>query len=305
MTVELGLGELEGVKISALSLNPILTLRLKDNPTGVSLNANIKVNTFDSEGKALTTVTIPTISIAGNGPSTIVLSTPRNANKYSGNDVTFVAVENLSQLLTSGLPHKIGVDMEVVSNKNEEITIDLKKASQGYEIEYQYEVLLPFEFDGDIDLGYATTISGLGETFAELADTTNGLKVGDVGLVAEFDTTIPFNIVLSAELINAEGTTEGIAARLNINDCVIKGYNKATDGEKKHSKIDLDFDLGESGSLEGLKNADGVKLKFAIYNTDAEVAALAASQFLEGKLKLRVRNGLTIDIFDFLTEEGE
>ena len=161
------------------------------------------------------------------------------------------------------------------------------------------------EFDGDINLAYETNISDLNETFATIADSANGLKVGDVGLFAEFDTTIPFNIVLSAELINAEGTTEGIAARLNINDCVINGYNKATDGEKKHSKIDLDFDLGESGSLEGLKNADGVKLKFAIYNTDAEVSALAASQFLEGKLKLRVRNGLTIDIFDFLTEEGE
>ena len=303
MTVELGLGELGGVEISALSLNPILTLRLKDNPTGVGLNANIKVNTFDSEGKALTTVTIPTISIAGNGPSTIVLSTPHHAPKYEGQDVTFIAMEDLSQLLTRGLPHKIGVDMEVASNKDEEITIDLKKASQGYEIEYQYEVLLPFEFDGDIDLGYSTTISGLGETFAELADTTNGLKVGDVGLVAVLDTTIPFNVVLSAELVNAEGTTDGIAARLNINDCVIKGYNKETDGEKSTSKIDLDFDLGESGSLEGLKAADGIRLKLSIYDTDAKSAALSKDQYIEGKLKLRLRDGLTIDVFDFLKEE--
>lgn len=303
VTVELGLGELGGVEISALSLNPILTLRLKDNPTGVGLNANIKVNTFDSKGETLTTITIPTISIAGNGPSTIVLSTPHHAPKYEGQDVTFIAVENLSQLLTSGLPHKIGVDMEVASNKDEEITIDLKKASQGYDIEYQYEVLLPFEFDGDIDLGYSTTISGLGETFAELANTTNGLKVGDVGLIAEIDTTIPFNVVLSAELVNAEGTTDGIAARLNINDCVIKGYNKETDGEKSTSKIDLDFDLGESGSLEGLKAADGVRLKLSIYDTEAKSAALSKDQYIEGKLKLRLRDGLTIDVFDFLKQE--
>ena len=305
MFVELNANELGGIDVNALSLNPVLTLRLKDNPTGVGLNADIAVSTFDKEGNKTATITVPTIPIAGNGGSTIVLSTPRNANKYSGNDITFIAVDDLSKLLSNGIPAKIAVDMEVSSNKNEEVTIDLKKAANGYEIEYQYEVLLPLEFDGDINLAYETKISDLNETFATLADSANGLKVGDVGLVAEFDTTIPFNIVLSAELINAEGTTEGIAARLNINDCVIKGYNKATDGEKKHSKIDLDFDLGESGSLEGLKNADGVKLKFAIYNTDAEVAALAASQFLEGKLKLRVRNGLTIDIFDFLTEEGE
>ena len=303
MNVELGLGELGGVEIGALSLNPILTLRLKDNPTGVGLNANIKVNTFDSEGKSLATITIPTISIAGNGGSTIVISTPHHASKFEGQDVTFIAVENLSQLLTSGLPHKIGVDMEAFSNKDEEITIDLKKAANGYNIEYQYEVLLPFEFDGDIDLSYATTISGLGETFAELADTTKGLKVGDVGLIAELNTTIPFNVVLSAELVNAEGTTDGVAARLNINDCVIKGYNKETDGEKSTSKIDLDFDLGDSGSLEGLKNADGVRLKLSLYDTNAASSAITKDQYIEGKLKLRLRDGLTIDVFDFLNEE--
>jgi hypothetical protein len=305
MFVELDMGEIGGIDINALSLNPVLILRLKDNPTGVALSANVAVNTFDNEGNKSATIAIPTISIAGNGGSTIVLSTPRNENKYSGEGITFIAIEELSKLLLNGIPAKISVDMEVASNKNKEITIDLKKAAEGYDIEYQYEVFMPLEFDGDIDLAYETSISGLGETFTELADSTNGLKVGDVGLIAELNTTIPFNIVLSAELINAEGTTEGVAARLNINNCVIEGYDKERDGEYRTSKIDLDFDLGESGSLEGLKNADGLKLKFAIYSTDAEVAAIAASQFLEGKLKLRVRNGLTIDIFDLLNAEGE
>ncbi len=305
MFVELDMGEIGGIDINALSLNPVLILRLKDNPTGVALSANVAVNTFDNEGNKSATITIPTISIAGNGGSTIVLSTPRNENKYSGEGITFIAIEELSKLLSKGIPAKISVDMEVASNKNKEITIDLKKAAEGYDIEYQYEVFMPLEFDGDIDLAYETSISGLCETFTELADSTNGLKVGDVGLIAELNTTIPFNIVLSAELINAEGTTEGVAARLNINNCVIEGYDKERDGEYRTSKIDLDFDLGESGSLEGLKNADGLKLKFAIYNTDADVAALSASQFLEGKLKLRVRNGLTIDIFDLLNAEGE
>jgi hypothetical protein len=299
MLVDLGLGEIEGIDINAISLNPVLTLRLKDNPTGVGLSANVGINTFDSTGEKITTINIPTVTIAGNGASTIVISTPRNASKYDVEGVTFIAVDNLSQIL-KGLPNKIGVDMEVTSNKEEEITLDLKKAAGGYDIEYQYEVLLPFEFDGNIDLAYATTLSGLNETFVSLAEQTQSIKVGDIGLIAEFGTTIPFNIVVSAELVNKEGTTEGVAARLNISDCLIEGYNAEKDGEKKISKIDLDFDLGESGSLEGLKNADGVKLKFTIYNTDAEIAALNKNQFIDGKLKLRVRNGLTIDVSDLL-----
>ena len=299
VVAELGFGELGGIDITSLNINPVITLRLKDNPTGVGLNANVKIKTYDSNDNVITTITIPTISIAGNGGTTIVLSTPRNASKYEGEGVTFVAIENLSQLL-KGLPSKVGVDMEVFSNKDEEITINVKDAAKGYNIEYQYEVLLPFEFDGDVELGYKTSLMGMNATFATLADQTKSLKVGDVGLIAEFATTIPFNVVLSAELINAEGTTDGIAARLNINDCVIKGYNKEQDGEKSVSKIDLDFDLGESGSLEGLRNADGVRIKLSIYDTGAESAAISSDQYLEGKLKLRLRDGVSVDIFELL-----
>ncbi len=303
MFVELGLGELEGLNISSLNINPILTLRLKDNPTGVGLNANVSVKTFDKDGNKLATIDIPTISIAGNGGSTIVLSTPYNASKFEGKDVNFIAVEDLSQLLKS-LPHKIAVDMEVTSNKDENITIDLIKAAEGYDIEYQYDVLIPFEFNDDINLGYEITIADLNETFVTLADNASGIKVNDVGLVAELGTTIPLNIVVSAWLVNANGTTDDITARLNINECLIKGYNKEVDGEKKVSNLEIGFDLGDEG-FEGLRAADGVRLKFSIYDTGADSAALSKDQFIEGKLKLRVRDGLTVDLFDFLNLKGE
>ena len=302
MMVDLGLSELNGIEVGALSLNPVLTLRLKDNPTGIELNADVDLKTYDKDNNPITTLSVP-ISIAGNGGTTLVISTPRNAEKYDVEGVEFIPVENLSQLL-KGMPEKVGIDLAVASNKEEEITIDLKKAAQGYDIEYQYEVVLPFEFDGNIDLSMEASISGLSETFNEIADATNGLKVGDVGLIAEFGTTIPFNVVLSAELINANGTTEGIAARLNINNCVLEGYNKERDGEKRISNIDLDFDLGESGSLAGLKGADGIRFKLTIYDTGASSAALAKDQYIDGKLKLRLRNGVSIDIFDLLNNQS-
>ena len=126
-----------------------------------------------------------------------------------------------------------------------------------------------------------------------------------VNLKSLKDGLVPFTLVLSAELVNAVGTTEGIAARLNIDKCRIDGYNKDKDGEKRVSNIDLEFDLGESGSLDGLRNADGVRIKFTLYGTDADVATLDNTQFINGKLKLRVRDGLTVDIFDFLNGEEE
>lgn len=307
MVVELGdLGDIDklGLDINALSLNPVLSLGLKDNPVGLGFDASVLIKTYDKEGKELVSISVPTISIASSGASNIVISTPRNRTKYEKEGVSFIAIEDLSKLLSNGIPAKITADLAVEAD-NKEITLDIKRASQGYNIEYQYEMLLPFEFDGDLDLSAQTSITGLNDVFASLAEETTMFKVGDVGIIAEFGTTIPFDIIISAELINAEGTTEGIAAKLNINNCVLKGYNPATDGEKSISRIDLDFDLGESGKLDGLRNADGIRFKLAIYNSDNEVATLNKDHFVDGKLKLRVRDGLTIDIFDSLSSNKE
>ena len=304
MVVELGDAANLGVDINALTLNPVLNVKLKENPTGIPFYADITVKTFDTEGAPMLTLEVPTIEIAGTGASNIVISTPKNRAKYEGSGVIFVEVAEISQLLSKGIPAKIAVDMSVKSDKSKLYTIDLLRAAQGYTLEYQYEVAVPFEFDGDVDIVYESTISGLNETFASLANDVPGLKVGDIGLLAEFGTTIPFNIILSAELVNAEGTTENVDAKLDVNNCKIDGYTPA-DGEKRVSKLDLGLNLGESHSLDGLKNADGVKFKFTIYNTAAESASLNKNQFLDGKLKLRVRDGLTIDIKDFLNSESE
>ncbi len=305
MLVELGdLSDL-GVNIKQLSLNPILNIKLKDNPTGIAFNADIAVKTYNADGTVADTYTIPTIPVAGSGASNIVISTPRNEYKYKDEDVTFISVEGLAKLLSKGIPAKIGVDMAVSSDNNDLCTLNLLDAKKGYNIEYQYEVTLPFEFDGNIDLSYESSVMGLNDTFAGLADELRTFKVGDIGLIAEFGTTIPFNIVVSAWLVNADGSSENIGVKLNINNCLIKGHDSAN-GEKTISKVDLDFDLGESGSLEGLRSADGIRFKFTLYdNGIANSSALANTQYLDGKLKLRVRDGLTVDIFDFIKQTGE
>ena len=305
MVVELGDFSGMGVELNNLSIHPVLDIKLKDNPTNIPLSGNIAIKTLDSNGKQTGSITIPTIDIAGSGATHLILSTPRNAAKYEGIEgVTFLAVDGLSDILANGIPSKIAVNMEVKTDKNDIRTIDLLQAKNGYNIEYQYSIVLPLEFDGNTDISYESTILGLNKTFAELADTTNGLKVGDIGLIAEFGTNIPFNIVFSAELVNKDGTIENVDARLDINNCLIKGHNSANSSEEKSvSKIDMDFNLGDSHSLEGLRNADGIRFKFTLYNA-SDCAALKNSQYIDGKLKLRLRNGLTVDIFDFLNNNN-
>ncbi len=301
------LSELEGleVDINALSLNPVLNIKLKDNPTGIPFGANFELKSFDKAGKVLQTITSPTINIAGTGASNIIISTPRNAAKYSDvKDATFVAIDGLSQLLSKGLPAKVTVNMSIASDNSQNYTIDLRQAAAGYTLNYQYEVVLPFEFDGDLDVSCESGVYGLNETFASLADEIKGLTVGDIGLIAEIGTNIPVNVVISAWLVNANGTSEDVEAKLNINNSLIKGHNPAN-GEKSVSVLDLDFDLGESHSLAGLRNVDGIKFKFSLYDTDNNEIKLSKDMFIEGKLKLRVRDGLTVDVLDLLNNEVE
>jgi hypothetical protein len=49
-----------------------------------------------------------------------------------------------------------------------------------------------------------------------------------------------------------------------------------------------------------LQSVDGLRFKFTICNTEQESATLNKSQFLDGKLKLRLRDGVSIDIVEVL-----
>ena len=288
-----------GVDINALKLNPVLKLNIKENPTGIPLFADVVLKTYDSEDKLLTEIVAPTITIPGSGAVNIVISTPRNATSYP--EATFVAIPGLADLLSKGIPSKIVVSLVAGADKGVH-TIDLLCAKQGYLIEYQYEVEVPLEFEGDVDLSYSTTISDLNETFATLGDEVNGLKVGDVGIVAKFGTTIPFDIKLAAKLVNRDGTTENVEAKLVLsNDGKIDGWRES-DGENPHlSTLAIDFDLGESHTLTALKNVDGIQLTFTLTDTGtSETTALKAQQYINGSIKLRVRDGLSANVLELL-----
>ena len=303
-TMNVDLGDMKDldINIKSLSLNPVIDILLADNPTGVSLSADILINTLDANNNILKEIRIPKISINESGASHIVVSTPINANKYKGDDVIFVETSNLSDLFAKGIPSKIMVDMEVYSDKNKVVTIDLSNTNKGYNIEYQYQVVVPLQFDGNIDISYETSVMGLNETFSTLANEAKGISVGDISIIGVFGSTIPLDVVISAELVDKEGNNEGIGARLNIINCLIKGAGP--NGEKHNSEVEFEFELDKNGSLEGLRNADGIHLKLSVSNSDAnDIAEINKSQYIDGKLELRIRNGLTIDIFELSNKE--
>lgn len=284
------------IDINALSTNPILKINLEDNPTGVALFTDIEITTLDANDNILNSITIPKISVNKRGSSNIVISTGKNESKYQGEEYIFKCVDELADLLNNGIPTKIVVDMNAYSS-NEEIEVDLDDFREGKTIRYQYEVIVPMEFNGTTDISYEAWIKDLNEVFVSIADETDKITVGDIGILGVFGSTLPLDVVVSAELVNKEGNTDGLTAHLKIINCLIKGCDNT--GAKRNSEIDFEFDLDNKGSLEGLREADGIKLKLSIYNSDnRELSTLSKDQFIDGKLELRIRNGLTIDAFN-------
>ena len=303
MVVELGdLGDL-GVHVGAMTLNPIIKLNL-NNPSGVAFRADAVLKLCDKDGKVTSTIAVPTIDIAGTGMTNLVISTPKNAPAEPTDGATFVSVPELATILQGGFPSKILFELKAATDTTKSYTIDLTEAANGYDIEYQYEVIIPLTFDGDLNLSYESSITGLNETFANLASQAAGLTINDVNLLVEFGSNIPFNIILSAYLINKDGTTENIDAMLDLKECVIDGYTPEY-GEKRTSNIVIHFDLGETKTLEGLKNVDGIRFNFSLYDTGVGSSSLSKNQFLDGTVKLCVRDGLSIDIFELLNIEKE
>lgn len=289
-----------GVDITKLTINPILKANIKDNPTGIPFGATAKLKLYDARGAVINTIDTPNIPIAANGASNIVISTTKNAAQFIDQDVVFIAVDGLSKLLEKGIPAKIAFNMGVASDREQSFTIDLSEAAKGYKFEYQYEAVIPFEFDGEVQLAYEDEVGDLNSTFTKLASEMSGLKVGDIALLAEFGTTLPFDIKLEAELINTYGTTQGIDAKIELESNIIRG---AKGDEKSVSDIVINFDLGATNSLAGLNKVDGIRFKFTLMDTGNDSASLNKNQYLEGSLKLRVRDGVTVDIFELLGME--
>lgn len=305
MSVELDELSSLGVNVGTMTINPVLKVNIADNTSGVPLYAEATLKLLDTLGNQFSTIKTPRIKIAATGPTKIVLSTPKNESKYSGEGVTFVGMDDLAKLLANGIPAKIVVDMKVASDKDNECSIALTNIEQGVALNYQYEVLIPLSFDDALNMSFESKATGMNNIFAEVASATNGLTVNDVSLLAELGTNIPFDIIITAELIDANGSTDGVEAKLDLEECVIAGYTPEF-GQKRTSNVAIKFDLGESKSLESLKSVDGIRFKFTVCNTEQETAVLNKSQFLEGKIKLRLRDGVSVDVFELLkslTEE--
>lgn len=283
------------LKLDNLGVDPIIKVTV-DNPVGVPFEADIMLTPYDTDDNPISdnAVMIGGIRMEAEAATNIVISTEERRAQFEGdNSVTFVAAD-IDKLLQGSIPSRITIDMEARSAQDEPHTIDLTQSS--YTIAYDYSIEIPLEFDSSLDISYESTFDDLSGTFSEISG--KNISVGEIALLAEFTTTIPLDMVLSATFFDSEGNETEAKAVLDSN-CIIKGYNPADGDKGTTSTIEIKIDLGEDGNLNLINDIDVLKFKINLRNNSASLSSLSSTQTIKGLLKVRVKDGITVDIDEF------
>ena len=293
---------LGGLEVGGAGLSPVIKLSLS-NPLSIAANidaslvpmvdgveqkgtiefkAQISAATYDE----VTGVTTP-------GVTTIVLAKPNREGDFS--DCVFVGcdIDELISVLPTdfifnasfGLPNEV-MTLRMIDELVMDVSVDLS---------------LPIAFDDKLSISYEDTlpiVDEAGKSPLEELVAIEGIKVGDIALIAEIETNLPLEFAISSILLDKDGnqlpTKVGFADENN----KIQGSKNGKDAEK--STLRLVFDLAaEDGSLDELKDIHSVMLKAAAKSVAEGVVSLNDDQYIGATLKLEIDGGITVDIDKF------
>ena len=226
---------------------------------------------------------------------TLIIADESLRVNYADERYTFVACD-VTKLLLGSLPESLDVKLQlgVDSEQMQTLYID-----EEFAITYDYSLNLPFAVDETLDVRYSDEISGLGDTFAELAE--YDIKVGDVAVIATVTNSTPLQLGAEVTLKNINGNPT--VAQLTIADnAIIEGSADGT--TPKVSTLRFELDLGADGRVANITEVDAIA--FDLVATSAAIndaVALNTNQFIGVKLQLELAGGITVDIDEFISEE--
>ena len=291
--IELGVFMGDGLTVENLDVAPIIRFNI-NNPIDIPFNASLSLKPFDSDGNymAANSVTIDNVHIDGAKRTQLVLSTEARREQFENRpDITFVEFD-LPRLFKGKIPSKIAVEMEVASDTSVTHEIDLTKSR--YELGYDYAVEIPLEFGHNFDISYEVNIDELKSVF-ESIDELPLVSVGEVAIIADFTTTIPLDFILETECLDENGNPTKAQVTLD-SDNMIHGHHPEDAEPEAKSTLVLKLDLGEDGDITNLKEIDVLRMRLNMRNNSHTPSALSPDQIISGKLRLRVRDGITIDL---------
>ena len=231
----------------------------------------------------------------------IVLAKESRRDEFPAEEgYTFVACD-IDNLISTPLPDSIALSVEF-GLPEEPITLHLGDI-ENLEFSYGASLSLPFAFDDQLSISFEHNEPILDEAGkSPLADVaaTDGIMVGDLALIMEFETTLPLELEVLTTLYDKDGaelpTKIGFAEGGN----VVKGSADGVTPVK--STLRLQFNLAdENGSLKELADIASVGLKVEARSSaeDGTVVALRDEQYIAAELKLEIDGGITVDFGKF------
>ena len=232
------------------------------------------------------------VHIAGAGKTQLVLSTQDRRDEFANMaGITFVEVE-LADLFKGSIPAKVVVDLNVASDTSTTHIIDLTQ--KRFDFAYDYAVEVPLEFGHEFDIAYEMTVDKLQPTFESLSEMPI-VSIGEVAVMADFTTDIPLDFILEAECLDANGHPTDAQITFG-EDNIIHGHHPEDGEPKAHSSLILKLDTGEAANLKQLAEIDAIRFRLNLRNNSHTPSALSPDQTISAILKLRVRDGITLDL---------
>lgn len=257
---------------------------VRDEENKFTFNAQIKAAQY-VDGEVVPTTT------------KLVLGKSNRAAEYPAEEgYSFHAFDNIESLIKTPVPDSIDLSASVVLPNDGLVELHV---SDSLDIKFGYSIEMPLAFDNSLGISYEDKVSILDNGKSPLADVaeTEGIKVGDVAIIAEFETTLPLELEVTTTLYDKEGNELPTKIGLTEGGNIVKGSADGVTPEK--STLRLQFNLAdESGSLKELADiADvGFKIEARCSAADGVVAALRDEQYIAAELKLEIDGGITVDL---------
>lgn len=304
----IGLGGVDNLSIDGVGLAPVLKLEL-ENPFTMELMASYSIvpyiNGKIQVDRAINTngyngvgyVTIPAATVEGGvvvpSSSVIVLGTEASREEYSAEEYIFVPCD-IDKLLTGQFPDELDLRLNIYTDLFKEVALH---ALDNYELKYDYSLELPIELNAQTGVTYEQTVDFTkmngGNPFEQLAE-LDYIKVGDVAVLADVTTTLPLELIASADMLDADGKViEGLIVLPEDGNSIVGSKDGVAEAT---STLRLELNLADDGCIAQLSNVAAISFRLQAKGVDESSVALSDEQYVEAGLTLELAGGVTADL---------
>lgn len=304
----IGLGGVDNLSIDGVGLTPVLKLEL-ENPFTMELMASYSIvpyvdgkiqadraiNTNGYNGVGYVTIPAATVEdgVVVPSSSVIVLGTEASREEYSAEEYIFVPCD-IDKLLTGQFPDELDLRLDISTDLFKEVALH---ALDNYELKYDYSLELPIELNAQTGITYEQTVDFTkmkgGNPFEQLAE-LDYIKVGDVAVLADVTTTLPLELVASADMLDADGKViEGLIVLPEDGNSIVGSKDGVAEAT---STLRLELHLVDDGCIAQLSNVAAISFRLQAKGVDESSVALSDEQYVEAELTLELAGGVTADL---------